>query len=72
MGGFIVGLMVISFLVNIMLSVLINFILFGGLFGFFFYRDNRDAVERKSKRSGIIKSRISSYSISEQRVRLTT
>ncbi len=72
LGGFVLGLMIFSLLTDMIFSFFLNICLFGGLFGYFYSRDNRDEIEHSAKRSGRLKSRISSYSISEQKIRITT
>lgn len=72
LGGFVLSLMILSFLVDMIFSFLLNICLFGGLFGYFYYRDNRDETEHSAKRSSSIKRRISSYSVSEQRIKIIT
>ncbi len=70
LGGFVISLMILSLMTDMILSFFLNICFFGGLFGYFYYRDNRDEVEHSAKRSGTIKSRISSYSVSEQKIRI--
>jgi len=72
LGGFVLSLMILSLLIDMVISFFLNIGLFGGLFGYLFYRDNRDEIEHSSKRSGKLKSRISSYSVSEQKIRIST
>jgi len=71
LGGFVLSLMILSFITDMILSFFVNVCFFGGLFGYFFYRDNRDEIEHSAKRSSILKSRISSYTMSDQRIIIT-
>ena len=71
LGGFVLSLMIISFLTDMIFSFFLNICLFGALFGYFRYRDQRDEIEHSAKRSGIIKRRVSSCSVSEQKIRIT-
>jgi len=72
LGGFVLSLMILSILTDMIISFLFNICFFGGLFGYFYFRDNRDETEYSAKRSGKLKSRISSFSTSEQKIRITT
>jgi len=71
LGGFVLSLMLLSFLTEMILSFLINICLFGVLFAYCWHRDNRDEIEYSAKRSGAIKRRVSSFTVSEQRARVT-
>ena len=70
LGGFVISLMILSLLTDMIASFLINICFFSGLSGYFYYRDNRDEIEYSAKRFGTIKSRVSSYSVSEQKIRI--
>ena len=71
LGGFVLCLMIMSFVTDMILSFFLNVCFFGALFGYCWFRDNRDEIEHSAKRSGIIKSRVSSNSISEQKIRIS-
>ena len=70
LGRFVIALMVLSLLTDIIISFFFNIIFFSGVFGYFYHRDNRDEIEHSAKRSGTLKSRISSYTTSEQSIRI--
>jgi len=70
LGGFVISLMIFSLVTGMGWSLLLNTILFGAVAGYLFHRDNRDDIEYSEKKSGIIQSRISSYSISDQKIRM--
>jgi hypothetical protein len=70
LGGFVIGIMIVSLLADMLLAFFFNLLLFGGLFVFFFIRDNRDEVEYRAKKHPWLKKRITPYSLSLQNVRI--
>ena len=70
LGGFVIGNMVMSLIGDMVTAFFLNAAVFGALTVMFFIRDNRDEVEYRAKRSGLIKKRVSPYSLSDQKVRM--
>lgn len=69
LGAFLIVLMILSVSLNIFLSLFISFLLFGGFYGYFYLKDNRDEVEYRAKKDILFKNKISSYSVSDQKIR---
>ncbi len=70
LGGFVMGMMMLTFATDILISLFLNFCIFGSMLIYFFYRDNRDEIEYKAKKSRIFKKRVTSYTFSDQRVKI--
>ncbi len=61
-------LMVLSISMNIFTALFISLLFLAGLYGYFFFRDNRDEVEYSSRKSTMFRNRITSYTVSDQRI----
>ena len=71
LGMFLAVLMILSFSISIFPALLLSILFLGSLYGYLFFKDNRDEVEYSAKRSAVFKNSISSYSASEQKFRIT-
>jgi len=68
LGAFLMILMVLSISMNIFTALFASLLSLAGLYGYFFFRDNRDEVEYSSRKSKMFRNRITSYTVSDQRI----
>ncbi|MEN8153471.1 MAG: hypothetical protein ABFR75_05560 [Acidobacteriota bacterium] len=70
LGGFLVLMMTLSFLLNMFAAITLSILISGLIYFYFYYRDNRDEIEYSARMSGALKMRITSYMMSQQSFRI--
>ncbi len=67
LGIFLLLLMILSVSVNLFAALFLSIFSLAIMYGYFYFKDNRDEIEYRAKRENYIKNRLVSYSVSEQR-----